>query len=229
MHLDLIVTAFCALGMSSAATAPDGLPELLEKMNQAAAEFRTMSAKVKLTSHTAVIDDNTVENGEVHMKRGKSEDMEALLVFPGPSDEKTVALHGHVVELYYPKLKLVQEYDFGKHVGLLEQYLLLGFGTSGKDLMKSYSVRLLAPETVEGQKTAKIELIPKTKEIREQLTKVEIWLAESGAYPVQQKFYRPSKDYTLITYTGYQSNPPLSENELRLKVPKDVKKEYPGK
>ena len=34
----------------------------------------------------------------------------------------------------YPKLKTVQEIDLGKRTDLIDQFLLVGFGTSGQEL-----------------------------------------------------------------------------------------------
>jgi len=110
----------------------------------------------------------------------------------------------------------------------LDQFLLIGFGTSGKELAAAYNMSVLESETVDGQKTMRLELVPKSPDVLKHLKKLEIWLAENG-YPVQQKFYLPGGDYKLVTYTNVKMNVLLSDSDLKLKVPKDVKHVYPQK
>jgi len=72
-------------------------------------------------------------------------------------------------------------------------------------------------------------LSPTTAGRREKLQKLELWIDDSGAYPVQQKFIQPSGDYYLFTYTDVKVNPPLKDEGFKLKLPKGVKREYPQK
>ena len=60
-------------------------------------------------------------------------------------DPKTVAFQGHTVEIYYPKMQTVDEFDVSKYRELLEQFFLLGFGTSRADLQASYNLRWVGP------------------------------------------------------------------------------------
>ena len=84
-----------------------------------------------------------------------------------------MAFGGKKAELFYPKINTVQEYDLGKQSGMVEQFLLLGFGTTGKELAANYGVKLVGEETVGGQKAYHLELKPKTSTMREKLTKLD--------------------------------------------------------
>jgi outer membrane lipoprotein-sorting protein len=53
-----------------------------------------------------------------------------------------------------------------------------------------------------------------------------LWIAESG-YPAQQKFYLPAGDYSLVTYINLKPNVDMPDSALKLKLPKNVKREYP--
>ncbi|MGH9631504.1 MAG: LolA family protein, partial [Bryobacteraceae bacterium] len=90
-----------------------------------------------------------------------------------------------------------------------------------------YNIKLTGEEAINGQKAFKLELIPKSAQRLERLKKLELWIAESGTHPIQQKFTQPSGDYTLITYSNVKLNPALSEEAIELKLPKGVKREYP--
>jgi len=203
------------------------LDAVLARIDSAGAAFHGMSANLRRLSHTAVINEDTVDSGSVLLKRPKPRDMRMLVDFTQP-DPKTVAFQGRKVDIYYPKIQTVQEFDVGGNKDLLEQFFLLGFGTSREDLQSHYDIRFLGPETLDGKPAARLELIPKSKAVLEHLKKFELWISDSG-YPIQQKFYLPGGDYMLMTYSDMKINPDLPDTALKLHVPKNVKREYPQK
>jgi outer membrane lipoprotein-sorting protein len=197
-------------------------------MDRSATAFRSMSSEMKRISHTAVINEQTVDSGSILLKRSKPREMRMLVKLVEP-DPKMVALGGKKLEVYYPKIQTVQEYDLGKHRAMLDQFFLVGFGTTGKELAASYTIKLLGFETIAGQKTAHLELIPKSKDVLQHLKKLELWVSDGSAHPVQQKFFLPANDYMLVTYTGMKLNPDVPDSALKLQLPRDVKREYPQK
>ncbi len=205
----------------------EDLDSVLSKIDKAGASFRSMSSDVRRVSHTAVINEDNVDSGTIMLKRPRPHDMRMLVDLTQP-DPRTVAFQGRKVEIYYPKIQTVQEFDVGKNKDLLDQFFLVGFGTSRADLENAYTIRLIGPETVEGQKTMRLELIPKSKEVAGHLKKFELWISDAG-YPVQQKFYLPGGDYMLMTYSNMKLNPDLPDSALKLHLPKNVKREYPQK
>ncbi len=215
----------CAL---SAAALGESLPELQARIDQSAATFRGMTAKLRRISYTAVIKDTSEEQGAISMKATKPKEMQVRVDFTSP-DVKSWAFRGRKAELFIPKINTVQEYDLGKHGKLLDQFLLLGFGSTVKDLQKSYTLKLLAEESLAGQKTSKLELIPKSEEARAHLQKVEIWFPLTAGNPIQQKFYLGSGDYMLVTYQDTKIDPNLPDAAVRLALPANVKREYPQK
>jgi outer membrane lipoprotein-sorting protein len=197
------------------------LQAVLARMDEAAAQFHSMSSDLTMVSHTAILDDNTTEKGTIQMQKAKN-GTEALIDFPG---ERTIGFSDKTVQLYFPKLNLVNIYKMGKRAGLLDQYLLLGFGTSGKDLTKAYDVQLAGTEQVNSQPASKLLLLPRDPGLKQNISKVEIWIPIDSGNPVQQKFYNPNENFRLITYTNFKLNPSLGP--LKLKAPPNAKVEYP--
>lgn len=204
------------------------MQDVVARMDQAAAVFRGLTAKLKRISYTAVIKDTSEEVGAIALRVGKSHEMQVRVDFTSP-DIKTWAFRGRKAELFIPKINTVQEYDLGKHAKLLDQFLLLGFGSRSAELVKSYVMKLTGEESIEGQKTSKLELTPRTPEALEHLKRVEIWFPLSSGTPVQQKFYLGSGDYMLVQYSSLKMEPDLPESAVRLNLPANVKREYPGK
>lgn len=222
--LTVILLLYAVPSLSSGET----IESVLAKMDRAAASFKSMSSKIRRVSHTAVINEDNTDTGTMLLKRSNPHEMMMLIELTEP-DQKSVAFQGQKLEMYYPKIKTVQEYDVGKNRGLLDQFLLLGFGSSGKELSAAYFIKALGSEEVAGQKTTRLELTPKSKEVISRLKKVELWIADANGYPAQQKFYLPAGDYTLVTYTDLKINPNLSNSALKLNLPRGVKREFPQK
>jgi outer membrane lipoprotein-sorting protein len=211
----------------AAAATPESLENVLARMDRAAASFKDMSADVRWMQHTAAINQDAVDIGAILLKRSKH-DIRMRVEFTSP-DRKSVALQGHKLEIYYPNRNEVEEYDTGKYREMLDQFLLIGFGMSGKELAASYTVKVLGSEAVAGQPAVQLELIPKSAETLKNLKKLEMWIADTNVYPVQQKFYLPGGDYRLVTYTNVKVNTGLRDADLALTLPKDVKRVTPQK
>ena len=130
--------------------------DVLSKLDQSAAKFSAMTANITKLSYTKVIDDKSTEEGSIALRKLAARDLQVLIDFKKP-DPKTVALHGRKAEIYYPKLKLVQEFDLGKRTDLMDQFLLVGFGTTGQELKANYSIKYGGEEAISGQKAGKLE------------------------------------------------------------------------
>jgi outer membrane lipoprotein-sorting protein len=196
---------------------------VLNRMDKTAPAFHAVSANIQLKTYTAILKDTTVETGSFKMQR-KGSEVRAMLDFSSQPDSRIIAIMGKVVGIYYPARNLYQSFDVGKNTDVLNQFLLLGFGSSGKDLAQSYTISAEGQENVSGKETTKLLLVPKDAEVKKKLSQIEIWVPNDTAYPVQQEFYAPQGDYRTVTYNDVQLNPPI-KGKLELKVPSGVKKQ----
>jgi outer membrane lipoprotein-sorting protein len=217
-----VMVAGC-LSISAPARA-ETLEDVLTRMDQGAQGFKGMVANLKRVTHTAVLN----ETGTIRLKRSSARELKVRIDFTTP-DQFTVVFRGRKLEKYFPKIQTVQEYDLGKQRQLVDQFLLLGFGTSGKELTRSYDVKFLGADPANGQSAWHLELIPKSPEARQHLKKVDLWISAANGQPVQQTFHEPSGDYNLIAYSNVRLEPALSDKVLELDLPKGVKREYPQK
>lgn len=221
----------CAFVFSFAALAANengaNLQDLVSRLDQAALKFKSMSAKIDRVKHTTVLNSDDPESGMVYMRKNGTR-LEGLMDITKP-DKKTSAFSVREVQIYYPNMKQVEIYDTGKNGEQLEQFLTLGFGTSGSDLEKTYRMRVVGAETVKGEKTTHLELLPKSGEAKQIVKQVDLWIGEHN-YPVQEKIYEPSGDFDVWSYSDVQINPDLKPQDVQLKLPATgVKKVYPQK
>ncbi len=204
------------------------LDDALARLDKAASGFRGLTASIRKTSYTAIIKESTEEHGRMTLFRPKSKDLRMLVEFDKP-EVRAVAFQNRKIQIFYPKLMTVQEYDLGKQASLVDQFLLLGFGTSSRDLRQSYDITLAGEDVLSGGKADRLELIPKSAEARKNVRRIEIWISQADGVTVQQKVHQPSRDYVLISYGDIKLNPAMTEDSVKLKLPKGVKKETPQK
>lgn len=203
------------------------LDEVLSKLDRSAAAFHGMTADLNETAHTAVIDEDQTQNGTIRMKRVKSGDTRMLVEF-APPDAKIVQLQGQTLSVYLPKLKTVDEYDVGTSKSLVDQFLLLGFGTTRADLEQANRIEYGGTEMIRGHEAARLVLTPKGSEALKHFQRIELWLSPDTGYPLQHKIYQPGGDYQLFVFDNLKMNPPdLTDSAMKLKLPKDVKVERP--
>lgn len=204
---------------------PAPLDDAFAAMNRTAQQFKGVTADIQRDVYTAVIDDHAKDQGIIRVKRDKSHDTRMLIEFTSPAP-KYVALDGETASVYTPKTKTVQEVDIKK--GLVDQFLLLGFGATSADLKEHYDVELLGTETIGGQAAWHLQLIPKSPDVLKNLKKAELWIGQTSGLPVQEKLYTStSGDYELVTYSNMRLNPQLPDGDLKLKLPKGVTVEHP--
>ncbi len=186
-------------------------------MSDAADHLKTLTANIERTKVTVVVDDRSTESGQLFYRR----DHRLRIEFSKP-ETKIVLLNGDKAYIYNPKIKQVQEYDLSKHRGLVDELLLIGFGTSAKDLKKAYLVTLLGETEMDGRSVAQMELIPKSDKLRAQINKIHLWLDMVSWLPIHQKFFEAGGDYFEIHYTEAKSNLKIPDSKFELKLPKDV-------
>lgn len=200
------------------------LESLLLKMDSNAQGFGGMRARLSTTDYTAIIRESKTETGTIAMKKLKAKSVALLINFLDP-EPRGFAYRDKKVEMFYPKANTVQVIEVGKFDAALTQGLLIGFGTSSNDLQSSYQLKLSGEPELQGTRTALIELTPKAANVAEHVKRIEMWLDPATAYPKQVKIHKPSGDTTTIAYSEIQMAPSIPEDQVRLKLPKDVKRE----
>ncbi|HKV05732.1 MAG TPA: outer membrane lipoprotein-sorting protein [Candidatus Acidoferrales bacterium] len=198
------------------------MERVLAQLDAEAKDFHSLAADVERTKVTVVVNDHSTEIGSILVRGDKM-----LLDLKTP-DPRTILRTGDNLYVYTPGLKRVEEYNLGKDRTLVDQFLLLGFGTEGKELQRGYLVTLLREDKLDDKRTIELELTPKADAVRRQIAKIQIWLDESSWLPVQQQFYEAgSGDYSIVHYSKIVRNPGISEAQFKPHWPKGTQKIKP--
>ena len=220
-------TALTILIFAAGLATAEPLPDVLARMDRAAGEFHSLSAGMKRVQFTAVLSESSEMSGVVRLRRTKS-GTQGIVEFQQP-EQRTVFINGKQVQIYYPKANTVEIYDTSKYTSNMDQILLLGFGTSAAELKKSYDIKDGGAQKINGADATRVELTPRSDEMKKLITKIELWIPEGQSNPVRAKFSEPSKNYELVDYSDIKVNPALPESAFAWKLPGNVKKIYPQK
>jgi outer membrane lipoprotein-sorting protein len=217
------VLVLCGSSFAAAQTSTWTLTEILKQIDRGAKQFKTLTADVERTKVTVVVNDHSTESGQIRIRRDSK--MRIDLTMPDP---RTILRTGDKLYIYNPKIHRVEEYDLGQHRELLDQFILLGFGTSAENLRRSYTMTMEGEENLESQKTVRLQLVPKDAEVLKEISKIELWLDEATWTPAQQKFYETgSGDYFTVRYSNVVRNVPISDSRFRQDWPAGVTRVKP--
>jgi outer membrane lipoprotein-sorting protein len=222
-----LVAQWAAWSGVAARAQAESLPDILARLDASAQQFHSFSAHMKRTDFTAVLNESETMNGTIRLQRGKG-GATGVIEFTD-ANPHTIAFGVHTVERYYPKAGVVEIYDTSKYTSVMDEYLLLGFGTTAAELKKAYDIKLGGMETIGTAATTRIELTPRSPEVLKLIRKIELWIAEGQSNPLREKLTEPSKDTITVEYSDVVLNPALPPSAFELKLPAGVHKIVPKK
>jgi len=226
MHLrnKLVCAAALALAFFSAcaarAAAPDDLKSVLERLNVAAANFRSVAADVEYDDITTVpIEDKDVFKGVVYYDR-KGAAFRMGVHFHEHNNKpstKAYTFVGGVFKIHESGTGQITTYT---NAGKFESYVMLGFGASGSDLAAKWEIKHTGWETIGGVKTAVLELVAKDPEVRKNVPKVTIWIDPDRAVSLKQVFAKSAGSSMVCTYSNFKPNTSLPSEAFNFKADK---------
>lgn len=212
MGLSVLVTFL----VTSAVGQDVSLEHVLTQMDSAAKDFRSLQASFSWDQYTKVVNDTDTSKGSIYFQRDSKEiKMAAEIMEPSP---KSVVFMDGEAKIYEPKIDRVTAYKAGKNRAAFESFLVLGFGGRGHDLPKSYDIKYLGKETIDGVETEKLELTPKSEKVRNQFSQILLWIDPKQGISLQQKLLQSSGDYRLAKYTKIVMNQKLPDGVFKLKT-----------
>lgn len=216
--LGLLSNGFCrkqaSAGSGQTASTLEGV---LNQMDVAAAQFRSAEADFVWEQYQKVINETETQKGKMYFRRTSKGDTQMSAHFEQP-DEKFVIFTDGKLRVYQPKIDQVNEYDAGKNRAEFESFLVLGFGGRGHDLQQQFDVTFDGNETIDGLKTAKLELSPKSARVKGMIDKFVIWVDAPRGVSLKQQAFEPSGDYRTAHYTGIKLNTKVPDDVFKLHV-----------
>ena len=212
--------------LTSGSVAMSGeLNDVLNRMDRSAAQFRSAEADFVWDQYEKVVDVHDKQSGKIDFQRKGRNDIQMMAHITEPANAQKFALYQNdKVRLYEPRIDQVTEYNTAKNKTEFESFLVLGFGGSGHDLLKSFDVRYAGTEQVDGVKAAKLELTPKSQKARGVFDKITLWIDPARGISVRQKFDEPqSGNYRDAIYSNIRLNQKIPGNTFTLKTTGNTK------
>ncbi len=201
------VSIALALAPMRAAYAGGDLNSTLQKLDAAAARFRTASADSEFeTVQTEPVPDTEVQKGVVYYRRNGSNFQMGVHIneVDGHSaPEVVVCCRNGVIELYQ---KLIDQVTTLSKFSRYESWFMLGFGASGKEMAEKWNITDAGPAMVNGVKTEELEMVPKDPVVRKNLPKVTMWIDLDTGVSLKQVFDEGQGQSRTATYTNIRVN-----------------------
>jgi outer membrane lipoprotein-sorting protein len=198
--------------------AADDLQRVLHQLDVASANFHSTSADFEFESEeTDPIPIKDVQKGVVYYDRkGPGFEMGLHIAeINGKPVPKVIVVSGGVFKMYE---KLLDQVTTSNKAGKYESYLVLAFGASGKDLEQKWNIKYLGPETLNGVKTEKLELVAKDPDVLKLFPKVTIWIDPSRGVSLKQYFDEGDGQSRTCTYSNIKLNEDLPSDAFSFKT-----------
>lgn len=220
----LVTVAVLAGLPARQALAAGDLKATLAKLDAASANFHTTTADFEFDSvQTDPVPDKDVQKGVVYYRRSGSNFQMGVHIddVNGQKIPKVIiCCQGGTVKLYEQKLDQVTTLS---KLSQYESWFMLGFGASGRDLAEKWDITDDGPETVNGIKTEKLEMIPKDPAVKRNVPKVTLWMDLERGVSVKQIFDEGPGQYRVCIYSNFKMNQSLPGNAFTFKTNKNTK------
>jgi len=221
----LFVAAALALVVFSvrAAFAADDLQTVMHKLDAASANFRTTSADFEFdTVMTLPIYDKDVQKGIVYYKRDPKNSQMAAHIneVNGRQVPKVVVSSGGTIKLFEQKVNQVTVLTrFSQY----QNWFMLGFGASGKELAEKWDIKYLGTEKIDGITTDKLEMTAKDLVVRKNIQKLTLWMDSERGVSVQQLFDQGQGQTRTCRYTNIKVNQALPSDAFTFKADRQTR------
>ena len=215
--------AILLTSVSSFAQAKSGeLDSVLRQMDQASARFKSAEADFRWDIYERVVKETTTQTGTIYfIKNGSGLQMGAKIA---PPAAKLIEYKNGGLKLFEPGSDHLTLLSAGNNKAQYESFLTLGFGGSGTDLAKAWTITDMGTEPInDGAKTVtttKLNLVSKDPGVRNMLTHIIIWVDPARGISLKQEFFTPSEDTRTTFFTDIRYNQSVNTKPYAIKTDK---------
>jgi outer membrane lipoprotein-sorting protein len=214
----LLAAIIVAATMSNAKAAPDGqLDQILNNMQKAAADIKTIYAKMDQVKRDREVGGTEKYSGEIFFKHvGKNNDKVRINYFV-PRGQKiwivgdSIILYQEATGTAYISSRRAQASKNGEYNFIATPY------TSVPDLKRQYNIVHVGDEGG----MAKLELTPKGKSSLQKLT---LWVDQGNWLPTKYQVAEANNNVTTFTLTNLKTNGNISDRVFSAEYPAGTRK-----
>ncbi len=194
------------------------LDGVLAAMDASSAKFRSAEADFQWDFYERVVKSTSSQTGTIYFEReGHGTEMGAKIVQPAP---KVLNYKGGMLQVFDPNADTLIRIAAKNNQGQYESFLTLGFGGSGSELKKQWTVSDQGMETVDGVSCAKLDLVSMDPNVKAMFTHVTIWVDLTRDVLLKQMFFTPSDDVRTAYYRKIKYNGKVDAGAYAIKTDK---------
>jgi len=205
MHIQRNLALLAAALLPAMAPAQQSnLDKVLAQLDQASAKFQSTQADFEWDNYERVVKETTKQSGSIYfLRKGAETQVGARITSPAL---QILQVQNGIGQKFDPALNQI---DAIKSAAL-STYLALGFGGSGHDLAKSWTItdQGIDPVTVDGKSisTEKLDLVSKDPGVRNNFTHITLWVDLARGISLKQQLFQPGGDYRTSFYSHIRYN-----------------------
>jgi outer membrane lipoprotein-sorting protein len=192
------------------------LDEVLRQMDAASLKFQSAEANFQWDLYEKVVQQTTTQKGTIYFKKEAGKTVMGARV-TSPST-KILEYRNGVLTLFDPGTDHETIITPKGNQAQMESFLTLGFGGSGREMAKAWTISDLGDEVVNGVQTAKLDLVPKDPAVRNNCTHMTIWVDPVRGVMLKQSFYMPSDDYRTAVFSDIKYNQIVDTKSYQIKT-----------
>lgn len=206
-----LAAAAAIAALQAAGQASGRLQQVLSQMDAASRTFKSAQAGIQRVHFERLINDTSTESGTVFFLRSGSTTQFGGRFGP---DVKIVEYKNGTVRLYTAANNHIDQVSAaGANQGRVETFLTLGFGGTGADLAKAWTITDQGAEQLtDGSRTVpveKLDLVSKDPSVRSTYTHITIWVDPVRDVSLKQEFFEPGGNTETATYSNIRLNQPI--------------------
>ena len=196
----------------------DRLKSVLSQMDAASLKFKSAEADIKKEHFEKIVSDTSGEAGTIYFLRAGN----SIQVGAKFKNGQTLEYKNGTVRLYAEGTNhLDQASASGANQARFETFLTLGFGGSGADLVKAWTITDQGTEQVTDSgkpvQVEKLDLVSKDPSVRNTFNHVTIWVDPARGVSLKQEFFAPSGNTDTTTYNNIRLNQTINVKAYAIK------------
>ena len=192
---------------AAAQAKPGELEAVLRQMDEGSTRFHSAQADFRKDLYERVVKETTTQLGAIYYLRTPG-GIQMGTKFTQPV--KIVEIKDGMIRLFDPGADHLTEISIKNNQTQYESFLTLGFGGSGTELAKKWTISYLGTEQLnDGKKlvsTVKLDLVAKDANTRNTFSHIVIWVEPQQDISLKQQFFQPSGDMQTVTFTNVRYN-----------------------
>jgi outer membrane lipoprotein-sorting protein len=203
---------------------PGDLDIVLRQLDDASTRFKSAQADFRRDLYERVVKQTTTQTGTAYFLRDGALTQMGLKFLPPAA--RIIEYKRGTLSIFDPNSNHLTIVSSGNNQAQFDSFLTLGFGGSGRDLAKAWTISYLGTEEMsDGDKnvsTAKLDLVAKDPKARNMFTHIIIWVDPQRGISLKQQFFTPSEDQTTAVYTHIRYNEKVDTKPFAIKTDKNT-------